>query len=94
MVLYGCVVLGPPGAGKSTLCAGLWQYFELMRRPCAVVNLDPACESDGCAALCAPFAIDVRELCRTDDVMRELGLGANGALMHCAPFPTAAASSL
>lgn len=78
MVLFGCVVCGPPGAGKSTMCAGLARYYELMKRPCAVVNLDPACE-----ASLTPFTIDVRNLCSVDSVMEEQGLGANGALMYC-----------
>lgn len=79
MVLYGVVVIGPPGSGKSTLCAGLARYFELMKRPCAVVNLDPACEEEGLT----PFSIDVRNLCRVDDIMGQHKLGANGSLMYC-----------
>jgi len=76
--LYGVVVVGPPGAGKSTMCAGLARYLELAKRPCAVINLDPACEEAK-----TPFSIDVRNLVRVDTVMREQKLGANGALMYC-----------
>lgn len=78
MVLYGVVVVGPPGSGKSTMCAGLARYFELMKRPCVVANLDPACEE-----FLTPFTIDVRNLCRVDEVQREHSLGANGGLMYC-----------
>lgn len=39
---FGQLVIGPPGAGKSTYCAGLLQYYELEGRPACVVNLDPA----------------------------------------------------
>ncbi|KAJ8604960.1 hypothetical protein CTAYLR_006887 [Chrysophaeum taylorii] len=77
--MFGTVVVGPPGSGKSTMCAGLARYLELMKRPCAVVNLDPACEAEPLT----PFTIDVRNLCRVDDVMRTQGLGANGSLMYC-----------
>ena len=41
-MLYGQVVLGPPGSGKSTYCYALQQYFKIIDRKCIVVNLDPA----------------------------------------------------
>ena len=44
MVLYGQVVVGQPGAGKSTLCNGMQQYLRLIGREALVVNLDPANE--------------------------------------------------
>ncbi|KAJ1454050.1 hypothetical protein M885DRAFT_618545 [Pelagophyceae sp. CCMP2097] len=83
MPLYGAVVIGPPGAGKSTLCAGLVSYMALMKRPCALVNLDPAAEGTGCGEAQVPFDIDVRDLTKVDDVMRSEKLGPNGALLHC-----------
>lgn len=76
---YGCVVVGPPGAGKSTMCAGLCRYMALARRPVALVNLDPACEGEGLAE----FEIDVRDFCSVERAMEEQGLGANGALLYC-----------
>jgi hypothetical protein len=39
---FGQLVIGPPGSGKTTYCNGMQHYFQLIRRPCAVVNLDPA----------------------------------------------------
>ena len=42
MPIYGQVVVGPPGAGKTTYCAGMQQYLRLVGRPdTLVVNLDP-----------------------------------------------------
>ncbi|KAH8063320.1 hypothetical protein JL722_2487 [Aureococcus anophagefferens] len=79
MSLFGCVVVGPPGAGKSTMCAGLCRYHALSKRPVALVNLDPACEGEGLTT----FAIDVRDFCSVDRAMAEQGLGANGALLFC-----------
>ena len=79
MPLYGVVCVGPPGAGKSTFCAGLCRYLSLAERPCALVNLDPACEGDGLTK----FAIDVRDFFSVDSVMREKKLGPNGALRYC-----------
>ena len=48
MPIYGQVVVGPPGAGKTTYCNGMQQYLRLVGRPdTLVVNLDPANESTG-----------------------------------------------
>jgi GTPase SAR1 family protein len=44
MVLYGQIVIGAPGAGKTTYCDGMQQYLKLLGRDCHVVNLDPANE--------------------------------------------------
>jgi len=44
MVLYGQIVVGPPGAGKTTYCNGMQQYLRLIGRETLVVNLDPANE--------------------------------------------------
>ena len=79
MALFGAVVVGPPGSGKSTMCAGLCRYFALGQRPVALVNLDPACEGEGLTQ----FAIDVRDFCSVDRAMAQEGLGANGALLFC-----------
>lgn len=42
--LYGQVVAGPPGAGKTTYCTGMQEYLRLLGRNACVVNLDPANE--------------------------------------------------
>ena len=65
---YGCVVVGPPGAGKSTMCAGLCRYMALARRPVALVNLDPACEGEGLAE----FEIDVRDMRNPTAVLKKI----------------------
>ena len=44
MILYGQIVVGPPGAGKTTYCNGMQQYLRLIGREVFVVNLDPANE--------------------------------------------------
>lgn len=43
--LYGQVVCGPPGSGKTTYCNGMQQYLQLLGRNAAVINLDPANEA-------------------------------------------------
>ena len=42
--VYGQVVVGPPGSGKTTFCDGMQQYLRLLGRVAWVVNLDPANE--------------------------------------------------
>jgi len=44
MTRYGQIVVGPPGAGKTTYCNGMQQYLNAIGRKCLVVNLDPANE--------------------------------------------------
>ncbi len=44
MVLYGQVVAGPPGSGKTTYCTGMQEYMRLLGRNAWVINLDPANE--------------------------------------------------
>lgn len=42
--LYGQVVAGPPGSGKTTYCTGMQDYLRLLGREAWVINLDPANE--------------------------------------------------
>ena len=39
---WGQVVIGPPGCGKTTYCAGMANLLELLGRKTIIVNLDPA----------------------------------------------------
>ncbi|KAF2289028.1 hypothetical protein GH714_024210 [Hevea brasiliensis] len=75
---YAQLVIGPAGSGKSTYCSSLYQHCETVRRSIHIVNLDPAAEHFD-----YPVAMDIRELISLDDVMEELGLGPNGALIYC-----------
>lgn len=43
--MYGQVVCGPPGCGKTTYCNGMQQYLQLLGRNALVINLDPANEA-------------------------------------------------
>ena len=57
MVLFGQIVVGPPGCGKTTYCMGMQMFIEAVGRNCKIVNLDFANDN-------LPYtpAIDVREL--------------------------------
>ena len=77
----GCiqVVMGPAGSGKTTYCQAIQHHMPQAR----IANLDPAAEDDS-----LPYqpSIDVRELISVSEVMEELQLGPNGALMYCMEY--------
>ncbi|KAK0547493.1 hypothetical protein OC846_004123 [Tilletia horrida] len=78
---FGQVVVGSPGSGKTTYCYGLQQYFNAINRPVAIVNLDPANHS-------VPYdaALSLSQLITVQDVMEELQLGPNGAMLYCLEY--------
>jgi GPN-loop GTPase len=75
---YGQIVVGPPGAGKSTYCTGLQLFFKATGRKSVVFNMDPANESLPYAA-----AVSIRDLVKAEDVAAEHKLGPNGSLLFC-----------
>jgi len=81
MVVFGQLVVGPPGAGKTTYCTGMQQLLTALKRPRTLVNLDPA--NDDLPYECD---IDIRELVNVEDVMTELGLGPNGGLVYAMEY--------
>ena len=78
---FGEVVCGAPGSGKSTYCYGKHQLFNALKRPIAVVNLDPANDN-----IPYPCAIDISSLITLEDVMNEHGLGPNGGMLYCMEY--------
>lgn len=74
---YGQIVLGAPGAGKSTYCNALTQLFTSMGRDFIHINLDPANDFTG------NVDVDIKNLITVSDVMNKLSLGPNGALRYC-----------
>jgi len=81
MDFFGALIIGPSGSGKSTLCAGLSQFFTSLKRPHKLINLDPANED-----MKYKCDIDIRELVKVDEVMDQLKLGPNGALVFLFRF--------
>ena len=67
------LIVGPAGSGKSTFVRAFLDH--LRDYDVKAVNLDPASDP------IYPSHADVRRFVRTEDVMREYGLGINGALI-------------
>ncbi|SNX81859.1 related to GPN-loop GTPase 2 homolog [Melanopsichium pennsylvanicum] len=78
---FAQLVIGPPGSGKTTYCFGQYQFLSLLSRPCSVVNLDPANDR-----LPYPCAVDINKLISVRDVMSELSLGPNAAMLYCIEY--------
>jgi len=76
MPRFGQVVIGAPGAGKSTYCRAALNHLTAHNRDAIIVNLDPAAE-------CPEAVIDICSLVEHSEVMSELDLGPNGALVYC-----------
>lgn len=81
MPTFGQIVIGPPGSGKSTYCAGMVEFLTGLGRKVAVVNLDPANDN-----LPYPCKIDISTLISLGDVMDNLKLGPNGGLIYCMEY--------
>ncbi len=74
---FAQLVVGAPGAGKSTYCDGMQQFMSAIGRKCSVVNLDPA--NDRTTYSCA---VDVRHLVTLEEVMEGEELGPNGGVLY------------
>jgi GPN-loop GTPase len=74
-----CYFTGTAGAGKSTLTQAFDRYFDMRGLDAVTVNLDPGAER-------LPYEpdVDIRDWIRLDDVMKEHGLGPNGAQVAAA----------
>ena len=74
---FAQLVVGPPGAGKSTYCNGMQQFMGAIGRKASIVNLDPANETMSYQA-----AVDVRELVTLEQIMQDDELGPNGGVLY------------
>lgn len=75
--MYGQIVIGPAGSGKSSYCNLIQQYAQNLQRNIIIVNMDPAAEK-----ITYTPNVDIRELINTDDVMDYTKLGPNGGLIY------------
>ncbi|KAH7349374.1 hypothetical protein B0T11DRAFT_130327 [Plectosphaerella cucumerina] len=74
---FAQLVLGSPGAGKSTYCDGMHQFLGAIGRACSVVNLDPANDHTN-----YPTALDIRDLTTLEEIMKRDRLGPNGGILY------------
>ncbi|KAK5083582.1 hypothetical protein LTR05_006085 [Lithohypha guttulata] len=74
---FAQLVVGPPGAGKSTYCNGMQQFMGAIGRKASIVNLDPANDLTSYDA-----ALDVRELITLESIMQDDQLGPNGSVLY------------
>ncbi|KAL6553739.1 GPN-loop GTPase qqt1 [Orobanche minor] len=79
-MVFGQVVIGPPGSGKTTYCNGMSHFLQLVGRKVAVINLDPANDSLPYSLSEQRYecAINIEDLIKLEDVMVEHSLGPNG----------------
>lgn len=81
MTIFGQVVIGPPGSGKSTYCKAMREFLTALGRKVAIVNLDP-----GNDILPYECEVDISTLVTLIDVMEKLKLGPNGGLIYCMEY--------
>lgn len=80
-LIFGQLVIGPPGSGKTTYCNAMSKFLESIGRKVAVINIDPANENMEYTP-----TVDISELIKHEEVMTHFGLGPNGALIYCMEF--------
>lgn len=81
VMIYGQLVIGPPGSGKTTYCDKMSTFLTDLGRKVSIINLDPANENMKYVP-----TIDISHLIKLDEVMSHHKLGPNGALMYCMEF--------
>lgn len=79
--MFGELVCGPPGSGKTTYCEGKRQFLSVYdpTRPVTLLNLDPANEG----VFPYPCDVDIREVVNYTAIMQDAKLGPNGAYLYC-----------
>lgn len=70
------IFIGTAGCGKTTLVKSFGEWLEGLGLRVSYVNLDPGVEQ-----LPYEATFDVRSIVRTSDLMKNMGLGPNGAMI-------------
>ena len=76
--MFGQLVIGPCGSGKSTYCRGMAELMRELKRKVAIFNIDPS--NDDLPYECD---VDIRELVKSDDAATENELGPNATQIYC-----------
>lgn len=81
-VIFGQMVIGPPGSGKTTYCRRMAEILNELKRETVIINIDPAND------VSLPYTprLDVSTLIKTEDVMSSFKLGPNGALVYAMEY--------
>ncbi|KAK2195105.1 bifunctional P-loop containing nucleoside triphosphate hydrolase/GPN-loop GTPase 3/GPN-loop GTPase [Babesia duncani] len=97
---YAQIVVGPAGSGKTTYCKALQEYLLACKRPCHIINLDPATEEgidfrkgnsnkkSNLKEEYSAFDTDIRDFVDIGEVVAEDELGPNAALVKSAELLT------
>jgi len=76
--IFGQIVAGPPGSGKTTYCKNIAEILRKLGRQVILVNIDPAND----VSLPYDADIDISSLLKVNEVMESLNLGPNGGLLY------------
>ncbi|MGD8506783.1 MAG: ATP/GTP-binding protein [Candidatus Bathyarchaeota archaeon] len=77
--MYIVFIIGTAGSGKSLLTASFAEWLHIAKQDVITVNLDP-----GVIRLPYTPNVDIRDHIRIEDIMKQYGLGPNGALVMAA----------
>lgn len=83
MTIFGQIVAGPPGAGKTTYCLGMEMMCTSIGRKVGIVNMDFANDK---SKLPYTTILDVRDLITLESVIEDHDLGPNGSLLYCMEY--------
>jgi len=70
--------LGMAGSGKTSFVQRLTSHLHMQKKFPYIINLDPAVSE-----VPYPANVDIRDTIKYKQVMKEFGLGPNGAIMTC-----------
>lgn len=76
--IYGQIIVGPPGSGKSTYCKYIGENLRQIGRHVKIINLDPANDN-------LPYKAyaDISSFVNVPSVMESLDIGPNNAFLKC-----------
>ncbi|ESN98929.1 hypothetical protein HELRODRAFT_67088 [Helobdella robusta] len=80
-MIFGQVVIGPPGSGKTTYCKAMQEFMKGLGRNVEIINMDPGNDS-----LPYKCIVDVSDLITVNDAMSYMKLGPNGGLVYCMEY--------
>jgi len=75
------MVIGLPGSGKTTYCSHIYEHYISKGWSILIGNLDPAVEN-----VLFPVINDIRDLITLEDVVDNLNIGPNGAILYCMEY--------